>query len=550
MAAAKDDWRHVPNALTTSGKPWYRMSSMIKLNFFISVVFMGQCLNGYDDGVHEALGYPSTSAIGLLNAAAYIAGLCTAPFAGYIADRWGRRWCVRWSAFCALVGTALGCAAGSGGNGYVLFLISRIVFGSGLAFGLMISPILLQELPHPAQRVTMAGLFNTNYAVGGFLCAWVSFGTSYMAGHWAWRVIYILQIAFGLYLIVAIQFVPESPRWLMSKGREEEAMAFLVKYHGDGNPNDELVLLEFDEMKEALRKEKEVQQNTWREIFGKKANRHRLAIVLLIVSCQNLSGTAIIGNYYTQILDLIGITGTTEQTGINAGLTTWVWVASVIGVCIVNRVKRRHLLMGTWFALILVNIAFTITAAEYQKTGSKAAGIANVVFLIVCGPLFVSVKARLFAEPATEAPCPIQFSYQVECLSYAMRAKGMIVWGIANKIISTSIRSLSVGSATSTSAARFPFCPSEDDVEEANCSPRIVYTCILTVQLCLMYLICVETSGYTLEEIAQVFDGATAPDVSLAPYEAGVHEKKTMGSATATITPADDSGSEKERPKA
>ncbi|GAA5940153.1 hypothetical protein JCM1841_005965 [Sporobolomyces salmonicolor] len=531
MAAAKDDWRHVPNALTTSGKPWYRMSSMIKLNFFISVVFMGQCLNGYDDGItsnlqafqswHEALGYPSTSAIGLLNAAAYIAGLCTAPFAGYIADRWGRRWCVRWSAFCALVGTALGCAAGSGGNGYVLFLISRIVFGSGLAFGLMISPILLQELPHPAQRVTMAGLFNTNYAVGGFLCAWVSFGTSYMAGHWAWRVIYILQIAFGLYLIVAIQFVPESPRWLMSKGREEEAMAFLVKYHGDGNPNDELVLLEFDEMKEALRKEKEVQQNTWREIFGKKANRHRLAIVLLIVSCQNLSGTAIIGNYYTQILDLIGITGTTEQTGINAGLTTWVWVASVIGVCIVNRVKRRHLLMGTWFALILVNIAFTITAAEYQKTGSKAAGIANVVFLwfydgvffIVCGPLF--------------------FSYQVECLSYAMRAKGMIVWGIANKIISifnAYVNSIALG--------------------RIGYKYYIVYTCILTVQLCLMYLICVETSGYTLEEIAQVFDGATAPDVSLAPYEAGVHEKKTMGSATATITPADDSGSEKERPKA
>lgn len=112
---------------------------------------------------------------------------------------------------------------------YAFFIVSRIIFGSGLAFCVVISPILLQELPHPSQRVTIAGLFNTNYAVGNFIAAWLCFGCSYIKNDWSWRTVYIIQIIPALYLLLAIHFVPESPRWLMSKGREAEALDFLVK---------------------------------------------------------------------------------------------------------------------------------------------------------------------------------------------------------------------------------------------------------------------------------------------------------------------------------
>lgn len=131
---------------------------------------MGQFLNGVDSGLlgtfqalkpwREALGNPSHSAIGLINASTYISGLITAPVAGYVADRWGRTWCVRYSAVCMLVGGVIGTLPGiQGANGYGLFIASRIIIGSGIAFCLMISPILLQEMPHPNQRVTMAALF-------------------------------------------------------------------------------------------------------------------------------------------------------------------------------------------------------------------------------------------------------------------------------------------------------------------------------------------------------------------------------------------------------
>jgi hypothetical protein len=54
-------------------------------------------------------------------------------------------------------------------------------------------------------------------------------------------------------VIIAIWFIPESPRWQMAHGRDEAAIAFLVKYHGNGDPQSRLVRLEIEEMKEGIR---------------------------------------------------------------------------------------------------------------------------------------------------------------------------------------------------------------------------------------------------------------------------------------------------------
>jgi MFS transporter, SP family, sugar:H+ symporter len=92
------------------------------------------------------------------------------------------------------------------------------------------------------------------------------------------------------YILVAVQFAPESPRWLISKGREEEGFQFLVDYHGNGDREDPLVTFEFREMKEAIRREQEAKAETWSSILKSPSNRHRLGLAALMTFLTNLSG--------------------------------------------------------------------------------------------------------------------------------------------------------------------------------------------------------------------------------------------------------------------
>jgi hypothetical protein len=79
-----------------------------------------------------------------------------------------------------------------------------------------------------------------------------AFGCLYIQSNWSWRIPMIFQGVPAGFVLLFVWFIPESPRWLMQNGRYEEALAFLVKYHGDGNPESPLVKLEFEEFKEGI----------------------------------------------------------------------------------------------------------------------------------------------------------------------------------------------------------------------------------------------------------------------------------------------------------
>lgn len=56
---------------------------------------------------------------------------------------------------------------------------------------------------------------------------WITYGTQYISGEWAWRLPFLLQMIPGLFLGIGILFLPFSPRWLASKGREDDALEAL-----------------------------------------------------------------------------------------------------------------------------------------------------------------------------------------------------------------------------------------------------------------------------------------------------------------------------------
>lgn len=85
------------------------------------------------------------------------------------------------------------------------------------------------ELAYPQHRGTLTTMYNTLWYLGSIIAAWTVFGTVNYTTDAAWRIPVALQAAMPLLQFLFIWFLPESPRWLCSKGRLDEAFKVLVE---------------------------------------------------------------------------------------------------------------------------------------------------------------------------------------------------------------------------------------------------------------------------------------------------------------------------------
>jgi hypothetical protein len=101
--------------------------------------------------------------------------------------------------------------------------------------------------------IHVPGFYNCGWFGGSIPAAAITYGTNFIDNNYSWKVPLICQCLASIVVIISIWFIPESPRWQLAHGYEEEAMAFLTKYHGNGDPNARLVRLEIEEMREGIR---------------------------------------------------------------------------------------------------------------------------------------------------------------------------------------------------------------------------------------------------------------------------------------------------------
>ncbi|KAI5477723.1 putative hexose transport-related protein [Pseudohyphozyma bogoriensis] len=526
--AGSDEWRNLSNACDTKG--WRQNKGLKKLNFFISIIFFGQVLYGYDSSIISSLqtmtpwqvdmGYPSSGRLGMLNALTYVAGVLTAPLISWMGDRYGRKWCLRYYGFTMTIGTVIGVIAGAPGvNGFACFCVSRIFCGTGLVANILTGQVLIQEIAHPRFRALTASTFNTNWAVGALSAAWVTFGCAWITTRWCWRIPYIIQLFPSVYVMIATQFVPESPRWLLAQGRAEEAMAFLVELHGDGDAKDELVLFEFAEMQEALEAEKAARASRWSQMFANPANRKRMGLVGLIACMQQLNGSSIVYYYYYLILDSVGITSSVANTGINAGLYCFDFIMSFFGVWLSTRYKRRHITLVLWPLYAAALFVMATTSGVYQTnfdettySGPRGAAIGTVF-----GLWFIYLSLGSIETP-------IFFAYPAEILQYSMRTKGM----------GFNVFVTQIGGIFNTWATPVIY-------DKLKWKFYLVWAPVVLVQTVFVYFFMVETHGYTLEEIAIAFEGTsskTAPHVNPSTLEAGSDSNSHKEKNDSYVVPA------------
>jgi MFS family permease len=124
---------------------------------------------------------------------------------------------------------------------------------------------------------------------------------------WQWRLPCFLQVFGPLVVLTIVILSPESPRWLASKGRVEQARAILVKHHANGKEDDELVEYEFREIVSTLEQEslknksRYVSPPQWVEthpqvdFFKTPGNRKRLWVTVMLGIGSNWVGNGILG---------------------------------------------------------------------------------------------------------------------------------------------------------------------------------------------------------------------------------------------------------------
>jgi len=362
-----------------------------------------------------------------------------------------------------------------------------------------------------------------------------------MQSTWAWRLPSALQALPSVLQVLLIFFVPESPRWLIKKGRDAQALKTLAYYHADGNEDDGLVRYEFNEIKAAIELDREVESKVgWKTLFATPGNRRRMRIIIALAFFSQWSGNGLVSYYLTKVFETIGILDPTIQLLINGILQIWNLAWALLAASLVDRVGRRTLFLTSVTGMTVAFILQTACSAVYAQKKTESAGHAVIAFIFI----FYAFYDIAFS--------PLIVSYTVEILPYEIRAKGFTVFNFA---ISLSLIFNQYVNPVALGMSSFRFLLSESLL--LTCIPisdsigwryYIVYVAWLSFEGVFLYFctspltffllssfahqsilrtVLIETKGRTLEETAALFDGEDAvAAITQAAHETNEKDEK------------------------
>lgn len=179
---------------------------------------------------------------------------------------------------------------GNGGNTSTVSLTFDVLFQVDINH--LQVPTWQSETSKPHKRGKMVFMEGALITCGIMISYWVDLGLSFAQGSVAWRFPLAFQIVFCAIILVCIPFLPESPRWLVYKGREAEAREVLSALH-DIDPSDHRVESEFLAIRETVI---EMSQGTFSDLFtmDKDRNLHRSLLGYVNQVFQQISGINLI----------------------------------------------------------------------------------------------------------------------------------------------------------------------------------------------------------------------------------------------------------------
>lgn len=288
---------------------------------------------------------------------------------GKLSDAYGRKIVMIISAILFLF-SAIGCMVAETFNTLILF---RLIGGLGIGVASMVSPLYISEFAPSRLRGTMVSLYQLALTIGivlayfsnAYLAEQVSksYGSDAMQKIFSdqvWRGMLGLGAIPALVFLVCLFFVPESPRWLLLKGREKEASDIITKLDGAEASEKEI---------SAFRVESSTDKTSFKELF-RPVYRKALWIGLLLPFLSQVCGINAVIYYGPRILEQAGFTLNNSLGGqVTIGLVNVVF--TFIAIFTIDKWGRRPLLFagigGAVFSLIIIGalFAFDVTSGPW-----------------------------------------------------------------------------------------------------------------------------------------------------------------------------------------
>ncbi|PYI16460.1 aconitase [Aspergillus violaceofuscus CBS 115571] len=314
---------------------------------------------------------------GACNASFQIGAMIGALSLSFYADRLGRRRVIFLAAIITFIGQALQCSATT----LAQLIVGRVIIGFAIGQTSGTVPVWQSECASSkdrGQQVVCVGIF---ISTGYWLCNWVDLGFSFLSSStMQWRAPLIIPFLFSAILLVSVFAFPESPRWLASKGRREEAMISLAQYRGK-EPTDIMVQRELAGIELSF---EGTERTSLKDMF-RKDDRERLFYRFLLCMGLNFFQQACGGNlisvYSSTIFqNYLNMTPTTAKI-LAASVLMWKCICCFIPCWTIDRWGRRLSFMISGGGMAVCMAVLAITTGLGTITHTKA--IVYVAFMFV-----------------------------------------------------------------------------------------------------------------------------------------------------------------------
>lgn len=334
-----------------------------------------------DDGMIEIV----TSA-GLLGA------ILGALGCGRLTDRLGRRKVILASAVIFAVGAVWSGLAADVWN----LVAARLFLGIAIGVSSFAVPLYLAEISPTAVRGRLVALFQLMITIGVLVSYLSDLFFADEANVSCWRPMFYVGVIPALILLIGMWVLPETPRWLMSKGREAESLAILEKIEGRARAAESLAGMREELLKSAGEK------SDWKALL-QPWMRTPLLIAVGIMFFQQFIGINTVIYYSPKIFLMAGFEGTVAAIWASVGVGAVNVVFTVVSVYFVDRLGRRKLyfigLTGIFVSLLLLGLCFLYTGSLGEWGKWIAIGLVFcyiACFAISIGPLGWLIISEVF----------------------------------------------------------------------------------------------------------------------------------------------------------